>query len=242
MARYELSHEIRPLDRLITGFAGSCGYEQQTVFNDLLRFIIHGFSPGAPPMKNWKYKRRQNAAFMEMTTEWTLIMKRQIERTGWFDAFGELHMAYCSKPGQQINGQFFTPSGICELMVACTAGNRKETGQRMNDPTCGSGRLLLAYHVHNPGHYLVGEDISRTCCMMTVCNMLIHGCVGEVICHDSLQPDKFTDGWKVNPALHLTGIPSIKRMKEEEYRNPLPDRIGNFMEALRTINIVNQSL
>ena len=124
---------------------------------------------------------------MEMTAEWTRIMQKQIGRSGWFDAFGELHMAYCSKPGQQANGQFFTPSHICELMVMCAAG-KKETGQRMGDPTCGSGRLLLAYHAHNPGNYLVGEDISRTCCMMTVCNMLIHGCIGEVICHDSLQP------------------------------------------------------
>ena len=187
MARYEISNEVRPLDRLITGFASSCGYEIQTVFNDLLRFIIHGFSPGAPPISNWKYKRQQNASFMEMTAEWTRIMQKQIGRSGWFDAFGELHMAYCSKPGQQANGQFFTPSHICELMVMCAAG-KKETGQRMGDPTCGSGRLLLAYHAHNPGNYLVGEDISRTCCMMTVCNMLVHGCVGEVICHDSLQP------------------------------------------------------
>ena len=54
MARYEISNEVRPLDRLITGFASSCGYEIQTVFNDLLRFIIHGFSPGAPPINNWK--------------------------------------------------------------------------------------------------------------------------------------------------------------------------------------------
>ena len=51
MARYEISNEVKPLDRLITGFASSCGYEIQTVFNDLLRFIIHGFSPGAPPIK-----------------------------------------------------------------------------------------------------------------------------------------------------------------------------------------------
>lgn len=101
MARYEISNEVRPLDRLITGFASSCGYEIQTVFNDLLRFIIHGFSPGAPPISNWKYKRQQNASFMEMTAEWTRIMQRQIGRSGWFDAFGELHMAYCSNRGSR---------------------------------------------------------------------------------------------------------------------------------------------
>ena len=77
MARYEISNEVRPLDRLITGFASSCGYEIQTVFNDLLRFIIHGFSPGAPPISNWKYKRQQNASFMEMTAEWTRIMQNK---------------------------------------------------------------------------------------------------------------------------------------------------------------------
>lgn len=82
MARYEISNEVRPLDRLITGFASSCGYEIQTVFNDLLRFIIHGFSPGAPPISNWKYKRQQNASFMEMTAEWTRIMQKQIGRAG----------------------------------------------------------------------------------------------------------------------------------------------------------------
>lgn len=92
------------------------------------------------------------------------------------------------------------------------------TGQRMGDPTCGSGRLLLAYHARNPENYLIGEDINRTCCLMTVCNMLIHGCVGEVICHDSLNPGNFVDGWKVNPMLTWTGIPTIKRMNMKEYR------------------------
>ena len=108
---------------------------------------------------------------------------------------------HCSKRGQQYLGQFFTPVSICELMVLCTRTEKGATGKCISDPTCGSGRLLLAYQVHFPGNYLVGEDISRTCCMMTVCNMLIHGCVGEVICHDSLMADKFTDGWKVNPTL-----------------------------------------
>ena len=82
--------------------------------------------------------------------------------------------------------------------------------------TCGSGRLLLAYHVRNLGNYLVAEDISRTCCLMTVCNMLMHGCVGEVIQHDSLLPEDFKDGWFVNPVLTTTGIPTIRKMSEDE--------------------------
>ena len=96
MAKFELSNEVKPLDRIISRLAGECGYEVQQVFNDLLRYIIHGFSPGAPPLKDWKYKRQQNMAFLEMTREWVGIMQRQTALSGWFDAFGELHMAYAS--------------------------------------------------------------------------------------------------------------------------------------------------
>ena len=45
MAKFELSNEVKPLDRIISRLAGECGYEVQQVFNDLLRYIIHGFSP-----------------------------------------------------------------------------------------------------------------------------------------------------------------------------------------------------
>ena len=127
-------------------------------------------------------------------------------------------MALVSKSAQQSQGQFFTPVHICDLMVLCTQTEEKKTGQRMGDPTCGSGRLLLAYHVRHLGNYLVAEDVNRTCCLMTVCNMLVHGCIGEVIHHDSLFPENFMDGWMVNHTLTQTGIPSIRRMSEEEYR------------------------
>lgn len=76
MAKFELSNEVKPLDRIISRLAGECGYEVQLVFNDLLRYIIHGFSPGASPLKDWKYKRQQNMAFLEMTREWVGIMQR----------------------------------------------------------------------------------------------------------------------------------------------------------------------
>lgn len=249
MAKFELSNEVKPLDRIISRLAGECGYEVQQVFNDLLRYIIHGFSPGAPPLKDWKYKRQQNMAFLEMTREWVGIMQRQTALSGWFDAFGELHMAYCSKSGQQYLGQFFTPASICELMVQCTRTEKGTTGKRISDPTCGSGRLLLAYHVHFPGNYLVGEDISRTCCMMTVCNMLIHGCVGEVICHDSLMPDKFTDGWKVNPTLQFSGLSSIRRISKEEYadnhtadNHTADNQIRHLLNAAKELEYLEKNL
>lgn len=218
MAKYYTPSEIRPLEKLIMDFSYTNGYDPLNVFNDFLAFIIHGFSPGAPPMHNWKYKRQQNAAFMEMVCEWVQLMHRKLQDDmAWYDPFGDLYMSLTSMGTQQSQGQFFTPVHICDLMVMCTDTGEKKTGQRIGDPTCGSGRLLLAYHVRNLGNYLVGEDINRTCCLMTVCNMLIHGCVGEVIWHDSLNPKNFMDGWKVNPLLSLTGIPTVKKMGMKEY-------------------------
>lgn len=220
MAKYDTPYAIRPLEKLIMDFSYTNGYDPLDVFRDFLTYIIHGFSPGAPPLHSWKYKRQQNATFMNMVIEWTQLMQRKIrDDMDWYDPFGDLYMSLASRGTQQSQGQFFTPVHICNLMVMCTdMGEGRQTGQRIGDPTCGSGRLLLAYHVRHLGNYLVAEDINRTCCLMTVCNMLIHGCVGEVICHDSLNPKDFVDGWKVNPMLTLTGIPTIKRMNMEEYQ------------------------
>lgn len=147
MAPYNTPQAIRPLEKTICDFAYSNGYDPISVFNDFLRYVIHGFSPGAPPLMDWKYKRQQNRHFMEMLTGWIRLMQRELQSGGWFDAFGDLFMAISSKIGRQVNGQFFTPPDICDLMVLCTDSGETATGKRICDPTCGSGRLLLAYHV-----------------------------------------------------------------------------------------------
>ena len=168
MATYDIPREISPLEKLITDFSLSCGYDPMTVFTDFLTYVIHGFSPGAPPLKNWKYKRRQNMAFMEMTAEWVRLMQSRLkDDESWYDPFGDLYMALSSRTGQRMQGQFFTPPPICELMAACGGNGEKVRGKRMNDPTCGSGRLLLAFHVRNLGNYLIGKDLNHTCCLMT---------------------------------------------------------------------------
>ncbi len=108
MAPYNTPQAIRPLEKMICDFAYSNGYDPISVFNDFLRYVIHGFSPGAPPLMDWKYKRQQNRHFMEMLTGWIRLMQRELQSGGWFDAFGDLFMAISSKIGRQVNGQFFT--------------------------------------------------------------------------------------------------------------------------------------
>lgn len=96
------------------------------------------------------------------------------------------------------------------------ADNEPKTGLRISDPTCGSGRNLLSHHAENPGNFYFGEDIDRTCCLMTVCNFIIHGCVGEVVWHNSLDPESYYCGWSVNPWLNRTGIPGVIEISKEK--------------------------
>ena len=135
MAKYETPPPVRPLEKLITDFSYTNGLDPVNVFNDFLTYIIHGFSPDAPPLQSWKYKRQQNMKFMQMLTGWVRLMASRIkDDTSWYDPFGDLYMALVSKSAQQSQGQFFTPVHICDLMVLCTQTEEKKTGQRMSDP------------------------------------------------------------------------------------------------------------
>lgn len=86
----------------------------------------------------------------------------------------------------------------------------------VNDSTCGRERMLLSFHSHHPDNYLVGEDLDRICCLMSVCNMLIYGCVGEIVWHNSLKARAFLSGWKINEYLTLSGKLSIRSIVKEE--------------------------
>lgn len=218
---YKAPAEVRELEQQLNDFTYRNGLDVRTVFQDLLRYIIHGFSPGAPPLTDWRYKKEQTKVFYDMYATWVQIMAQQIERHGWYDAFGDLFMALISQRGQQQKGQFFTPEHITELMSEITLGKQKEAASgiiSIHDPAVGSGRTLLAAKAKRPQSYLVGWDIDYTCCLMCVCNFLMNSCVGEVVCIDSLRMDNFRGAWIVNEGLCRTGLPSVRRLDEQEYK------------------------
>ena len=208
--------EIRSLERLITDLVYKCRAEISTIFDDFLVYVIHGFSPGEKNLENWKYGKEETAMFYQMYVKWIQIMNVQVDALGWYDVLGELYMScIAGNARKNSNGQFFTPCHICDFMAEVCDSPGK-TGDICSDPACGSGRNLLAWHVKHLSTYLCAEDVDRTCCLMTVCNFIIHGCVGEVIWHDSLRPESFYDGWRVNEALAVTGLPTVRRIAKEE--------------------------
>jgi len=199
------------------------------VFDTFLEFIVSGFCADGTIVfqPNRGYSPKELQAIGNLYREYALVMDKMVNVGNWYDLFGTYFESFVAgKSRRDSRGQFFTPSQICDLMAQISTDGENNYGKGMNvsDPTCGSGRTLLSFHTNNGyGNYLCGEDIDRTCCMMTVCNFLIHAVVGEVVWHDSLQPDSWNYGWKINANLNNPlhkhfGIPHIETLEKENSR------------------------
>lgn len=213
---------MQELEKIILSFCQTNGLEVSRVFDDFLRYIINGFTiPGFPELKDWKYTKAQNKVFMEMFCALIEKLKKEIDRKGWYDPFGETYEnIIASKSRRSNSGQFFTPVDICDLMTSISA-SEPVSGRIISDCAAGSGRTLLSFNAKNLGNRYVAEDLDHTCAMMCVCNFLFHGMEGEVIWHDSLAPEKFFGAWRVNDGINNSfskyyGIPHIVPIQWEE--------------------------
>ena len=107
----------------------------------------------------------------------------------------------------------------------------------INDCAVGSGRTLLAFHIRHLGNYYVAEDIDPMCVRMTVCNFLLHGVEGEVICHDTLCcPDSCVFAYKVNEGLNnpLSQYYHVPNIQEIDFNQTILHRQN---EQRKIINI-----
>lgn len=106
------------------------------------------------------------------------------------DPMGDMFMDKISH-GQ--HGQFFTPEDLCELSAELIGVGNVEDGQTINDPTSGSGRMLLKAlqiaRAKGREPILYANDISMTCAKMCLLNFLVNSVDGEVTCGDALKLD-----------------------------------------------------
>ena len=103
------------------------------------------------------------------------------------DIIGDLYVGAISY-GEA--GQYFTPESLTRLMAQMTIDPdaRPENGRPIyvNDPCCGTGRMLLEASTINPHVELVGQDVDPRCAHMTAINLGLRGRYGWVVCGNSL--------------------------------------------------------
>jgi len=180
-------------------------YDLAKVFNDLLTTSICSFhrtniqsrlqekdeTNEALYMETIKpYKREDLNAFGEALG----ILQLNVLDNPYSDVLGEFFMQYITK-GQ--NGQYFTPEPVCEFMARMQMDNLKDEGNRILDPACGSGLMLLSAAKINHCNYFFGADNNSTCAKMAALNFFLNGLNGEVAWMNSLSMEWF-GGWHIN--------------------------------------------
>ncbi len=225
-----MKYSIKPLSQEMEKFGYRYGIGMAETLSALLDYIIGCMDPDGKPIEGWRYNKEQNQCFYTMMTAYFNIMQDALVHDVWHDAFGDLFMEWAGS--KNALGQCFTPACICDMMADCTFGDTKPDVPQVNcngfgrritvsDCACGSGRLLLAAaskleRIGAEKPYLIGEDIDAMCCKQTAINMMIHGCYGEVICHDTLcEPGEARFGYIVNEGLYpFPALPTIRRFTD----------------------------
>jgi type I restriction enzyme M protein len=237
MASVEVPSELKTFHKIFEKLAYS--HDWSRLFDDFLDYIVsyHNLIPGEK-LESFSYSKSELKLFWELYQEWIKVMDQQlVTDTDWYDALGTYYESVIiSNMSQKYQGQFFTPAEVCNMMAKMnlTAAN-KQTGLKINDPSCGSGRCLLSMHVLSPGNYYVAADLDLTCVKMTIANFLLHGVVGEVLWMNSLTLE-FYGAWKVNEMLNTSiPLPHVRKVEKAELFNFKTSMPVNVVEDGKTL-------
>lgn len=206
--------DIKRMENVLNSLNGYYS-DRSSVFQRFLEYVIAGFDASCAKLEH-PYNSKDGALCMALFQEWVMIMRDNVSEGGWYDLLGEWYMTGIASNGKKSwTGQFFTPPHICDFMAGVLDPGEYE-GEKVMDNACGSGRMLLASHARHPRNYCCAQDLDRLCCLMTVCNFLIHGVNGEVVWGDGLDPADYREGWRVNSQLGITGIPTVLPMDKSQ--------------------------
>lgn len=133
-------------------------------------------------------------------------------------------------------GQFMTPEAISDLMAAMNLPTEKTDldGRRtVNDPCCGSGRMLLSAAKLQPNWHFVGQDVDLRCVRMTAINLGLRNHYGHVVCGNSLS--------NTCSVIYETGRVQVwGNAIRKVSRVPLPDREPEEIEMPSPVAAVSE--
>lgn len=138
-----------------------------------------------------KYEREELNVFAKLLAELVWIIAKENK---FIDVLGEIYQAI--NINSKGSGQFFTPNHIAEAMAKMIIDKASSNDGviKVNDPTCGSGVLLLNAansikdkNIDYTERLIVcGQDIDIRCFCMTYIQLSLAGIPGIVILGNSL--------------------------------------------------------
>lgn len=161
------------------------------VFDDFLQIIVCCLSMGRKEELYFKTIKPYDRKELDLFTQAFASLVMQMNDFPLTDPFGDYFEKWLS---DGKNGQFFTPTSVCDLMAQLTTAvqpkeKRKNGDVRVYDPACGSGRLLLSAAEQDRKQFFIGADISYTCCLMTIINLCLNSLNGEVLHMNTLSTE-----------------------------------------------------
>jgi type I restriction-modification system DNA methylase subunit len=185
-------------------------HSTHSIFSDFLTLVVCAFSLSKEEEKYLsviqKYNKQEANLFAEALAK--LVIEMTGDGNGLVDVLGSYFQEHISF-GR--NGQFFSPQPICDMMT-CIVGPVNQ-GNRILDPACGSGRMLLAAAKCNRNALFYGADVDENCAKMTVINLYLNCLYGEVAWMDSLS-NKFYGAWEILPT--IKGIPRVQQISKQQ--------------------------
>ena len=151
---------------------------QGTESEDDLRGLFSDFSVDSQALGSTVIKRNQLLAKVLKTVA-TMDLGSRYDNTN-NDTFGDtyefLMQMYASEAGKS-GGEFFTPQQVSELLARLASWNNPNI-QKVYDPACGSGSLLLKFAKtvgkQNPNLKYFGQEVNPTTYNLCRINMFLH--------------------------------------------------------------------
>lgn len=185
-------------------------YDLRTTFDDFLTMTLCAFSqnPGSGKSHDEdlyietiaRYKDdKLRFEFPKMLACLTNEMTERMGSDSGYDILGEFYEQNISRKG---SGQFFTPWHICTFMAKSSYDATQEESLsrplRILEPSCGSGRMLMAMLKEaGPYHEYYAIDLDHTCVKMTAINLFLSGLFrSETLCANALLPGDFKVSYK----------------------------------------------
>ena len=206
----DIPAELRQLNSAFSKLAYR--HDISRIFEDFLTIVIccMAYQTQEPlylqTVKN--YNREELDHFAQMFGELLVIYAQANSSKTWCDPLGDFYEALAGNYKKSMLGQFFTPKPICDMMASFVI-DPNDFGKNVNEPTCGSGRIVLAANNIAEGNYYVCQDLDPICCKMAAINLCFHEVRAEIHCMDVLRNTDPIVTYQTNYAIWKTKSPYI---------------------------------